>query len=463
MASEEATKMEVVENDELGYDPAPVQTEILKRETIPFRPIQATYDTTIQFDVDNQRYGKYIDPANITLEVEVGIKKRSDDSKLDKAKKVAPINIPLHSMFKNVTTTLNGTVINESNGTYPYAAYIQTTMSKEREFLATQGELMLWEKDDEDSLDSATATKVQYEVDQVVDQQKITTEAVDSNALGRRQGRWFDNADSTDQSYHTVTLIGRPIGPLFQQERYLPYGVNMVLQFDRADNNFVLMNGEADEYHLKIEKIQLFVDYVTINTQVFQSDLSRKSNIVIPVTRPVVKTFTMYTGCNGETFTLFSGKLPKRLVLGYVTNSAFHGKKDENPFNFQSFNIKKLYVTRNGENYPFRPFEPNFATKQYKREYMSIFEALGILNENSSVPISYDEFGNGFAFFCFDFTGEGKNGMVDENTKHLLDQGIMTVENSFEKPLESSVNLVAYAEFETDITIDPKGNVDKGF
>ena len=57
MANETATEMEVVENEELEYHPAPIQTEILKRETIPFRPIQATYDTTIQFDVDNQRYG----------------------------------------------------------------------------------------------------------------------------------------------------------------------------------------------------------------------------------------------------------------------------------------------------------------------------------------------------------------------------------------------------------------------
>ena len=459
-----------VENEELEYTPAPIQTEILKRETIPFRPIQATYDTTIQFDVDNQRYGKYIDPSNITLEVEVGIKKRADDRPVQKGKDVAPINIPLHSMFKNVTAALNQTVINESNGTYPYVSYIQTALSKEKEFLDTQGELMLWEKDDEDAMnnDPTKATKVQYDVDATTEAGKgIMTLPVKSNALGRRQERWFDNAPKADGTavvtYHPITLIGRPIGPLFQQDRYLPFGINLTLQFDRADDHFVLMNGEADEYYLEIERIQLFVDYVTINPEVFKEDLNRKSSYVIPVTRPTVKTFTMSSGISGQTHTLFTGKLPKRVVLGYVLNSAYQGKKNENPFNFGTFKLNKLFVQKNGESYPARPYQPDFGKKRYQREYMSIFESLGILNENASVPITYDDFGDGFAFFCFDFTGEGKGGLSDESAKHLNDQGVITVETGFEDDLAKAINLVVYAEFESDITIDPKGNVDRGY
>ena len=463
MASEH---MEVVENEELDlYTNAPYQTEILKRETIAHNPIQSTYDSTIQFDINNSQHGKYVDLANTTLEVEVGIRKRSDKSPLAKDKKVAPINILFHSMFKNVTVTLgNGTVINESNDTYPYIAYFQTLLH-DSDYLKTQGELILWEKDDEESMSdtAATATKIEYATSAVTADGKVTSLAVESNALARRQARWFTHENPATNTYHPWTLIGRPIGPLFQQERFLPYGIDIKIQFDRSKSDFVLMNGEAEDYDISIEKIELFVDYVTVNDKVFNQDINRTKDIVIPVTRPVVQYHNIGSGTSIKSIDLFRGKLPTRMILAYVKNSAQAGEKDENPFNFQTFGLNKLVVRKNGDNYPMRPYEPDFSKLNYQREYMALFEMLGMLNKSGSITISYKDFVKGFAIFCFDFTGEGKNGMADENTKHVGDQGSIVVENKFKTALVEEISLVVYAEFENDITIDPKGNVDKGF
>ena len=458
--------METVENEELDlYTNAPYQTEILKRETIAHNPIQSSYASTIQFDINNSQHGKYIDLANTTLEVEIGIKKHSDKSPLAKGEKVAPINIPFHSMFKNMTMTLgNGTVINEANDTYPYIAYFQTLLQGS-DYLRTQGKLIMWEKDDEESMSNtgATATKVTYPKEQVITDGKVTTQAEASNALGRRQARWFSHENPATSSYHTKTLIGRPIGPLFQQERFLPYGVDVRLQLDRSKSEFVLMNGEAEDYDISIERIELFVDYVTVNEKVFNNDMNRTKDIVIPVTRPVVQYFTISSGIRMKKIDLFRGQLPSRMILAYVKNSAQAGEKDENPFNFQTFGLNKLVVRKNNDNYPTRPFQPNFSQLNYEREYMAMFEMLGLLNRDGSITISEDDFIKGFAIFCFDFTGEGKNGMADENTKHVDLKGNLVVDQQFKQALTEDISLVVYAEFENDITIDSNNNVDKGF
>ena len=39
---------------------------------------------------------------------------------------------------------------------------------------------------------------------------------------------------------------------------------------------------------------------------------------------------------------LFMGRIPKHLVIGLVLTSAYHGKSDENPFNFQHFDVCEI-------------------------------------------------------------------------------------------------------------------------
>ena len=99
---------------------------------------------------------------------------------------------------------------------------------------------------------------------------------VNTNALARRQERWFDNepnsADgSADFTYHPIKLLGRPINPIFQQEKFLPFGVNMMIQLDKASDKFVLMNGETEDYEITIEDIKLFVEYVQLSAGAFEA------------------------------------------------------------------------------------------------------------------------------------------------------------------------------------------------
>jgi len=77
---------------------------------------------------------------------------------------------------------------------------------------------------------------------------------------------------------------------------------------------------------------------VKINPTIAQQHaqtLDKGENAKYPLRRGVVTTFSIGTGrlpCNKEN--LINGQLPRRLVLGFVSNMAFNDAPNENHFNF---------------------------------------------------------------------------------------------------------------------------------
>jgi len=62
-----------------------------------------------------------------------------------------------------------------------------------------------------------------------------------------------------------------------------------------------------------------------------------------PIRRVVCKTFTVPTGFrNIGHEKLFSGQLPTRVVVGLVTNEAYNGHRERNPFNFRHFSAAEI-------------------------------------------------------------------------------------------------------------------------
>ena len=442
-------------NEELNlYRDDAVQGEILERVTDTIKPLSANYEQTIQFEIPNQRLLHYLDPSNIYIEVQVGIEEPNGDP-LKKGKKVFPINNLLHSLFSNLTVRLNNQTINESNGNYGYSAYLQHLLTFNKDYLNTQGHCFgWWNMDEEGSMNETDVTFNSYPK-QVQD--KTVTWGSTMNTPGARQLRFFkDNND--DETYHPVTLIGRPVGEIFYQEKFLPYNVNMTIILDRKRDSFVLMNGEGVQYKIVIKNIVLHVDYVKINPDVFAANEKRTSDVIIPIRRRVVKSYAIFQGLYSASInTLFNGQLPKRLVLCMVTNKAYEGAFDENPYNFQHFNLSELNINYNGVNKPSKPLQPNFEECEYLRCYRSLFEGTGKLDKNESIPISYDAYGSGYTVVVTDFCGD--LGSADPSYKHLIDVGNITIDVKFKQPLGEAVTLLAYAEYENTIKIDQFKNV----
>ena len=60
-----------------------------------------------------------------------------------------------------------------------------------------------------------------------------------------------------------------------------------------------------------------------------------------------------------------------------VADAAANGSYNANPFNFQNFGLNYIALSANSQLIPRIPLEPNFATNDYLREYLSVMEAMG--------------------------------------------------------------------------------------
>ena len=126
---------------------------------------------------------------------------------------------------------------------------------------------------------------------------------------------------------------------------------------------------------------------------------------------------------------LFLGQLPKRLVVGMVENSAFHGNFQKNPYYFRNYDLNFLALYADGQQIPTKPLQPNFQRNKAVRSYLSLFSGTGMLYQGEGNSIDRDEYLQGFTLFAFDLTPD----LNDGGHFNLVKQGNLRLELHFAK------------------------------
>ena len=49
---------------------------------------------------------------------------------------------------------------------------------------------------------------------------------------------------------------------------------------------------------------------------------------------------------------IFTDEVPRRVIIGFIENEAFHGHKNKSPFNFKNFDVRDIAIVANGRDYP---------------------------------------------------------------------------------------------------------------
>ncbi|XP_062600266.1 uncharacterized protein F54H12.2-like [Saccostrea cucullata] len=319
-----------------------------------YYPISSTIDSDtapIEFEIKGQG-DQYLDLSQTYLQMVCQFTQNDGSALAGDAAKIAPVNNILHSMFTEI------------NRLWEFPAQLLAA--------AQDG--------------SVTISK------------PILTEYPDNS---KNEG--FRKRNQAIAGSKKITLLDRLHLDLFQQDRFLPNGVDVRLRFNRARPAFYLMTGQANTGKIKILSMVLWVRKIkpapTLMNQINQNLNTHRAKY--PLRRVEVKTFTIPTGTQSKiTDHLFQGQMPKRLILGFVENAAFNGDKTKNPFHFQNFGIKKLDVSINGETMSNRCFEPNFNDDLYLRSYLSLYQALGKLVEDWAPDITLEKYKSGFTLWC---------------------------------------------------------------
>ena len=307
-------------------------------------------------------------------------------------KKAFPVNNFLHTMIKQMSIKLNNTLVTEQNDTYAYKAYLEGLLGYPKDGAESYLTCGLWYLDlpPFNTVDAAAA--------------QDGNPNANTGAVVRQS---FVHGSKLCQ------VQGTPAHALFQTDRYLVGDININIRIDINNEAFCLMS-EAGTERLQIVHAEFLVRYVKISDSVRLRHIAimsgaggaRPQPALYPLERGDVQAYNIAAG--QSTFQrndLLLGKIPRRVLVGLVTNAAYVGISTQNPFNFTLSGLKVLKLLVNGEEYPAAGIELD--QKGHVNGYNSLMLGGGNMHRGLGLQFERRLWANGFALFMWDLTQNG--------------------------------------------------------
>jgi hypothetical protein len=406
------------------------------REYSPLASIQP--GAPIEFIVKGAE-NLYLDLNNTRLTVQAKITK-ANGTNIDAAS-AGPVNLALHSLWREMTYELNGRPVSEPNQLYPYRALIETVLNYSEEVQKTRLVAEGWLKD--------TAGKMS------------DTDVAGENAGLKERTKWFAGSA-------LVEFSGRPHLDLFQQGRVLLPGVDMHLKCVPSSNEFFIkckapaQNAAQEQYKVVIEKAIL-----TIRTKELIGDaalghtaiLEQGKSAMIPHQRVQVKHLSIPQNTTSYTFeNVYTDNLPDLVVIGLVADADFSGSYTKNPFNFQAFGVTRMELKRNGMSVPRQGYTPKFADKLFTKDYLTFQEQLGYDVDDKCVSLTPTEWANGYTFFTFKIT-DGPIGSGTDGPRSKAAHGSIRLDITLSAAQTFPIKVIIYSAALGVLKIDKFKNV----
>lgn len=417
------------------FETLPVQTSIESGSLQSYRPITSISNNgPIEFVVSGSSNDEYIDLGRVSLHVKVRLTVPVPAATTAVPNPVAPVIGPvnnwLHSMFSQVDIYLNQKCITPPNNCYNYRAYLEKLLNYSAESKQTHLTTSLWYDDTPGHMDSVAAANVGF----------------------------------TKRRLHTVNnsivdLYGPLHCDLFNVNKYLLSGVEMAIKLQRAKDEFHLMGARNSGATFEIIEAELYVRKVKINSAVLlaHNRTLAQSTAKYPINRVDVKAITIPAGSQTKTMdNIYLGTLPRRCIIGFVNTTAFNGRVEESPYNFQHFNFSHLSLFLDSIPIPSKPYECDFPNNQFIRAYNSLFEGCNINHADIGNNITREGYAQGYTLIAVDLTPDL---CASEPHNSLAKTGSLRVEVRFNAALQNSITAIIFSEFAGNIELDINRNV----
>ena len=415
--------MEVKNSALCIFDKPAVQTDFIKNQTVDYYPLtNVSSGGPIEFTIPGSSE-EYIDVNDINLYIVAKITK-ADGTDIDSAAdKVGLNNLPISTLFQDVSLTLSETQIEGGQMCYPYLGYFNTVMqftpTAQQSHMRAQG----WKKDDAGKFNDETNAGFVYRSGMI------------------KNSRKFE-------------LMGPLFLNFFRQSQYLISQTSLRVKLLPSKPEFALnAYGATKDFKIEFQEVILYVPRFTINPSVINGHATglKRQNAIYPLHHTEVTTYTIPKGQKSYTKDrLFPEGAPKMLMIAMVENEAFNGNIEKNPFYFQHFDLKKLALYRDGVSVPGRPYTPDFANLTFLRSYMQTMRTFDYPNTDDSNGLTPYEFANGYTIFAFDLTSDKQ---VTAAHRQPITTRNLRLELFFEKDTPITINVLLYAVYDSMIEI----------
>ena len=397
------------------FVPAPSDTSAVSREWIEFRPVnQVTNTSVLDFNIPAQT-SSYVDLMKSVLNVKVKLVK-GDNSDPD-GEVLAPVNLTLHSIFRQADVTFQQTPLSHTGVNYPYKAYIDTilnTSENEQKGILTS-QFFYKDTGNLDTNDAKTGNN----------------EGLKTRYLKTQNGKIID-------------MEGPLRLDMFQQSKLLVNGVSIGLKLWQNHDPFRIMTDTlTPDYKVQIvdARFKLCVLQPTGAVLLENENMIQEGPVVYPYLRSEIKTVSIASGqYSFSADDMFQGLVPSKLIVGLVSSAAYNGDYAKNPFNFQHYDCNSVGLYIDGHSFPSQPLQPNYTSDQYVDCYRTLTQF------RKDINLSTDDYKKGYCLYVLDI-----DPFYTFNTKR---RGHCRLELKFAVALPESVTLIMYASFPEILNID---------
>ena len=147
---------------------------------------------------------------------------------------------------------------------------------------------------------------------------------------------------------------------------------------------------------------------------------------------------------------LFANQIPAELLVCMVKSTAYTGRYDENPFNFEHHNLS--YLEFSIESTQRKTFQPDFDKNAYTEEYLALYSDEGGRRRGGIIELS--DFKRGYAIYRIKITPG-----VDRTYTLSQNKAQTRLSFRFKEALKTPVTCIAYGKFYDSFRVDKTRNV----
>jgi hypothetical protein len=411
----------------------PTQTNIIETIPIELLPTNTLTDSgpyTFRLPPDNLMLDVYHNELYMRIKIVDNV-----DAALAPLNNVHPavgsINLIGKTIFSQVKLYINGKLVEDSGDKYAYRVFLET-------------ELNFGDEAKKSHLQSSF-----YFPDAAAHMNVAQNDGLTARSTPFRLSR-------------EVEVVGKIHCDLFNQEKCLPSNMELRLELHKNRDPFNLLcyGANAPAYKLKIVdmrwkvwKVRPSEEFSLALETVVQTEPMR-----YPIRRIQINSIHVDAGRrSAPNNVLITGQLPRRMIIGMVNTNAFHGAYDENPFNFEHFNISSINLLVSGRTIPSYAIPIDFANNLYLRHYKELMSVLEMSETNIGNSIGKARYISGSTFFGFDLSPDHD---PDGGHWDLVKEGTVSLDIRFSAAIANpGVEIIVYSEYENMVEFDRLRNV----
>ena len=407
-------------SDKLGvFDKPKMDTAVIQHSKERVYPTSAvTQGGPVMFKVD-PNVG-YIDGANTTLTMECSITD-AEGTAIDADDAVSLANLPVHTCFNQIVTTVAGTDMNTEEGTlHSYKQMIDVLAFTSEEYKKTVAIAAGYYPDSTSGVATTDPTAAATESNSGLIARHALTAAGKKATFTSTLGlEWLENID-----------------------KYLVNGTSIYVTLYQAPEKVrLLAKDDSKEYLLKIDNIYLTLCIVHVRPEILiahSEEFNSGKNALYAHPKTSMRSHVIPAGVNRYDVTqLLADKVPNLLIVAMVDCDEFAGKYTKNAFNFTHQGVSELLLEIGNQSIPGRPFTPDVANGLYTHEYAEFQAACGNLGNG----ISRAEYGKGRTLFAFNICHHLD---LKDSIHPVIKKGHTRLSLKFKQNLTKSIMLILY-------------------